>query len=229
MNQIKAIETRYKGCNFRSRLEARWAVFFDTLGIEWQYEPQGFELVPYVGDPDNPWDSSEPSHLGYYLPDFLLPTVGSNGTWFEVKGRGPDYDGGNKAQRLSALTKQRVFVAWGDMPAMVDDYGYMPGQGSAGFTRDIELNGGEDYNYAWCICPACGRPGIAYEGRGDRVCGIEAVDRSPEGIAETFRRRCTGQLTHYVDRGHNANNTRLLAAYAAARSARFEHGQSGAT
>lgn len=30
---IKAIETSYAGCRFRSRLEARWAVFFDTLGI----------------------------------------------------------------------------------------------------------------------------------------------------------------------------------------------------
>jgi hypothetical protein len=26
----KAIETHYKGYRFRSRLEARWAVFFDT-------------------------------------------------------------------------------------------------------------------------------------------------------------------------------------------------------
>ncbi len=39
-----AIETHYAGCRFRSRLEARWAVFFDAIGIEWQYEPQGFEI-----------------------------------------------------------------------------------------------------------------------------------------------------------------------------------------
>lgn len=36
-----ALTTRYAGCRFRSRLEARWAVFFDHLGIEWEYEPQG--------------------------------------------------------------------------------------------------------------------------------------------------------------------------------------------
>lgn len=41
---IKAIQTRYKGYNFRSRLEARWAVFFDALGIKWEYEPEGFEF-----------------------------------------------------------------------------------------------------------------------------------------------------------------------------------------
>ena len=66
----RAIETRYKGYRFRSRLEARWAVFFDALGINWEYETEGFEL---------------PS--GRYLPDFYLP----NGviTWVEVKAGDP--------------------------------------------------------------------------------------------------------------------------------------------
>ena len=54
--EIKAIQTEYAGCRFRSRLEARWAVFFDTLGVDWQYEPQGYE-----------------GNGVRYLPDFLLP------------------------------------------------------------------------------------------------------------------------------------------------------------
>ena len=32
---IKAIPTEYKGYRFRSRLEARWAVFFDACGADW--------------------------------------------------------------------------------------------------------------------------------------------------------------------------------------------------
>jgi len=36
---IKAHPTRYKGVLFRSRLESRWAAFFDLLNWEWQYEP----------------------------------------------------------------------------------------------------------------------------------------------------------------------------------------------
>lgn len=63
---IRAIETSYAGCRFRSRLEARWAVFLDHLKITWEYERQGFDL---------------PS--GRYLPDFWLPEPG---TWIEVKG-----------------------------------------------------------------------------------------------------------------------------------------------
>lgn len=54
LGKIRAIQTTYKGYRFRSRLEARWAVFFDTLGIRWEYEPEGFEL------PDG----------RRYLPDF---------------------------------------------------------------------------------------------------------------------------------------------------------------
>lgn len=65
---IQAIETSYAGCRFRSRLEARWAVFFDTLGIEWQYEPQGYTVGP---------DGVA------YLPDFWLPFLK---VWVEVKG-----------------------------------------------------------------------------------------------------------------------------------------------
>ena len=65
MSRIKAIETRYKGCRFRSRLEARWAVFLDAMGIDWQYEPQGYVVD---GTP--------------YLPDFFVPAWG----WFiEIK------------------------------------------------------------------------------------------------------------------------------------------------
>ncbi len=54
--KIKPIETIYKGYRFRSRLEARWAVFFDALGIEYDYEPEGYEFD----------DGTR------YLPDFQL-------------------------------------------------------------------------------------------------------------------------------------------------------------
>jgi len=40
--EINAIETRYQGVNFRSRLEAKWAAMFDLLGWRWTYEPCDF-------------------------------------------------------------------------------------------------------------------------------------------------------------------------------------------
>lgn len=54
---MKAIETKYKGRFFRSRLEARWACYFDSLKIIYMYEPEGFTL----------------SNGSNYLPDFFLP------------------------------------------------------------------------------------------------------------------------------------------------------------
>lgn len=41
---VQAIETEYAGRRFRSRLEARWAVFLDHLDLKWLYEPQGYLL-----------------------------------------------------------------------------------------------------------------------------------------------------------------------------------------
>lgn len=48
----KGTPTVYAGVEFRSRLEARWAAFFDQLGVRWTYEP---------------FDGNG------YIPDFLLP------------------------------------------------------------------------------------------------------------------------------------------------------------
>lgn len=69
------IETEYAGHRFRSRLEARWAVFFDSAGIKWQYEPEGFRR----------WIASSADGDSFisYSPDFYLPHTH---TWVEVKG-----------------------------------------------------------------------------------------------------------------------------------------------
>src|SRR5262249_41440412 len=63
---LKPIETIYNGNRFRSRLEARWAVYFDAIGLRYEYEKEGFDL-------DGHW----------YLPDFWLP---KKDCWVEVKG-----------------------------------------------------------------------------------------------------------------------------------------------
>jgi hypothetical protein len=43
-----AIPTRYRGVQFRSRLEARYAAFFDLIGPTWDYEP--IDLRGYIPD-----------------------------------------------------------------------------------------------------------------------------------------------------------------------------------
>ncbi len=70
---MNAIPTKYVGVQFRSRLEARWAAFFDFMGWSWDYEPLD---------------------LKGYIPDFVLnfkhpllvevkPLTGAPGRWDE--------------------------------------------------------------------------------------------------------------------------------------------------
>lgn len=100
---VKAIQTHYAGCCFRSRIEARWAVFFDYLGIGWDYEPQGFDL---------------PS--GLYLPDFLLDL--GDGLWWEVKGASPTQHESNLAWELCEATQKLVYLAHGAIPRDESDH-----------------------------------------------------------------------------------------------------------
>lgn len=65
---IKPIQTRAYGHHFRSRLEARWAVFFDNLGFRWEYEPEGFDIDGEA-----------------YLPDFRVWTPQGEPIWYEIK------------------------------------------------------------------------------------------------------------------------------------------------
>lgn len=92
MNDIQPIPTVYKDCLFRSRLEARWAVFFDELGLKWEYEPEGFQLSNGI----------------WYLPDFWLPDF-SGGVWCEVK---PDWESEEKWDKAFQFAKEARVTVW---------------------------------------------------------------------------------------------------------------------
>jgi hypothetical protein len=78
---IKPIETSYNGYRFRSRLEARWAVYFDALGLEYQYESEGYEIATGV----------------WYLPDFYFPDLDC---FAEVKPKQLDHEEFNRCRNL---------------------------------------------------------------------------------------------------------------------------------
>lgn len=148
---IQAIPTMYRGVQFRSRLEARWAVFFDALGVEWHYEHEGYQL---------------PS--GWYLPDFWLPKL-RGGCFVEIKladaGLGsPEH---RKCCELANATAKDVFLLHGS----AHHDGHEPGYSAYWFAKGDGGLGYTDLGFLWCICPRCGQSGIEYEGRGSRVCG----------------------------------------------------------
>ena len=93
MSEIKAIETRYKGYRFRSRLEARWAIAFDQMGLPWEYEPEGYALPG-----------------GNYLPDFRLPFG-----FVEIKAKGMRTERSDLLVcELYSLTGTPAFIIDGD-------------------------------------------------------------------------------------------------------------------
>jgi hypothetical protein len=109
---IKPIETFYHGHRFRSRLEARWAVFFDACGAEWEYEPEGFDVGDGV----------------LYLPDFRLYNVAGRGgptLWVEVKGHMTKED----SEKINLFTREdehgipeNPLLILGDIPRATSEY-----------------------------------------------------------------------------------------------------------
>lgn len=63
---MTSLGATYKGYQMASRLECRWAMFWDAVGCSWEYEPMAFQLKTVR-----------------YLPDFYLP---EQQCWVEIKG-----------------------------------------------------------------------------------------------------------------------------------------------
>lgn len=104
---IPAVETLYKGYKFRSRVEARWAVAFDVIGIKYNYELEGLKL-------DN----------CYYLPDFYLSDFNC---WVEIKGKAFNKFECNKCIKLTQLTKEACLLL--DGPPDFRTYVYLMNTG----------------------------------------------------------------------------------------------------
>lgn len=169
---IKAIETTYAGILFRSRLEARWAVFMDETGIDWEYEPERISL------PGG----------GTYLPDFR--TNGSG--YVEVKGAEENLD---KPYLIRAVMALGHLTVLGPVP---DCRKGIPG-------RTVLLaQAGQDpsLNVSWCD----------YRLGRSRVHTLRPADGAQPWLSPPF----------------SSGGCRGTCPYDAARSARFEHGQSGA-
>lgn len=111
---MEPIPTHYDGYYFRSRLEARWAVFFNTLGIRYDYEKQGYTLA------DGTW----------YLPDFWLS---EQECWIEIKGQEPTEEEHKKARLLAVESGRNACIFYGNIwiPHKDDTYPYHPYPGES--------------------------------------------------------------------------------------------------
>lgn len=215
---IKPKETIYNGYRFRSRLEARWAVFFGNLGVKYEYEPEGFELPG----------------LGGYLPDFRVMCHGTRGDcsdnawplYIEVKGQmdaasaekiksfsfyhayddapwpepdDPDYDAKVLVIKRGAELRHFPLLIVSDIPNVeypndVTEEGFLGSYRSMGF--DLY-----PFNYETID--------------GDHFAAYPAADKHG-------RFYLMGDDTHYIN---PEDQPRVMRAYQKARQARFEHGE----
>jgi hypothetical protein len=124
---MRAIDTRYAGRLFRSRLEARYAVLFDALGIKWDYEPEGFVLD----------DGSR------YLPDFWLhsPTSPGEGFWVEIKPIAPTPAELEKLRLLCVGSKAHGSLFFGPPDRLAGSYScwWMTGKVKEDPSMDVSL------------------------------------------------------------------------------------------
>lgn len=250
---IQAIETRYKGYRFRSRLEARWAVFFDAVGLEWIYEPEGFDL----GDT-----------TGWYLPDFKVRySASGNWQWIEVKPEAPTVDeylkiadlhyksqkeprtesvilcGYPGRPRFPVAGKQAFEVAPGSYFAL----GIAASGPASDFNKEIStdrpiyqasvscfayVGGGKNLDVWPMYAPLYGQEEVR-DGVGGFIDPEEIFGCEPRDIRKSARYAGIDfvhgiRVRQYEGAGVSYRHPNLLIAYNAARAARFEHGESGA-
>jgi hypothetical protein len=172
-----SIPTPHGGLIFRSRAEARWAIFFDHLGLKWEYEAQGFNT-------DGEW----------YLPDFLIFAPLGN-IWAEVKPNWwEDPEGVAKFQRFVTQRPQpsRALLITG-----VPSIHSRPHIYGGDDTQDNPLKGGwEDDTQEWRPCPSGHHFDLAFPGRfGARFAEDECPDYFGGQGEDRIREACEAALS----------------------------------
>ena len=104
MGAIKAIKTIYNGIEFRSRLEARWALFFDYCKIQYNYEIEGYTFNGIN-----------------YLPDFYLS---ESQIWVEVKPNLDFLNDKNANEKILGFSKsmEKAVIVFVDIPSKAKYY-----------------------------------------------------------------------------------------------------------
>jgi len=215
MGHLKAIETTYRGHRYRSRLEARWAVFFTTLGIRFEYEKEGYKL----------------GSAGLYLPDFWLP---DQRCWVEIKGE-PMADGEMAKQHALALHDEHyVFLFEGQIIVPSEETPPLSARVFLGESTGPYARPDSD-GWRWQLCPVCRTYAILpcwAKDSPDWYCAeCDEGPRRAELIAlgewmgyEWHEGEWT--TTDIIMRPDLAPS--LIGAYCAASEARFEFGENGA-
>lgn len=178
---VKSINTYYNGHYFRSRLEARWAMALDLMGVKWLYEHEGFNI-----------DGAG------YLPDFYLPDFDF---WIEVKGCKPTVEEINKCHAVANHTMKPFILLYGKMYDTHELTGYSENKIAIyGHASNLSMIGEKgkitpypsDFTYGEGLQMAS----LAEDHLSDK--GIKAVfDGSSKSYEDVIKKDCDYQISTY--------------------------------
>lgn len=105
---VKAIPTYYNGNEYRSRTEARWAAFFESLGVPFVFEGVWFTTPE-----------------GGYLPDFMLWPTAKRECFIEIKGPEPIARDYARARSVEQTTGRKLRFLVGVLPTTAERSGVL--------------------------------------------------------------------------------------------------------
>lgn len=217
------LETHYNGCIYRSRLEARWAVFFDALGVPYEYQKAGFTL-------EGVW----------YHPDFWLP---AQHCWVIITGPPATSEEQKQGFLLALYTEKPTYLFAGEEGSI-----RAPGRAAAPPVAYRYLPVPDVWDnvplFGWGECPYCRAVGLEWvQGDAFLPCGclqqhfpqVSVLKiTGGEGIQDRPGESIEAAVAHHnwweakVATGLSTTDApRVKAAYAAARRARFKKGEYG--
>lgn len=166
---IKSIPTEYDGIMYKSKLEAKWALFFDLINIQHWYEG-----VQWLGD-----DGAT------YTPDFMILNGISRGDtnhlkypFIEIKPIAPSANFLRKVLNARDISKSDLFICVGE-PSFYQPNGIW-------ITTSLVANTSLSVDgFMFHRCPDCGvyTPDVLYDGvpiAGESTCGCSIFPKPKE-------------------------------------------------
>ena len=194
----KSKKTFYNGVDYRSILEARWAVFFDLLSIPFNYEKEYYEVEAGC-------------RVIWYKPDFYLPEINK---YIEIKPRKPKDDELTKAAGWCEDIGDIVVLFDLNPPKENTESGWLFKLHNS--IRQPKLKATLFKSFWWCECPRCGKIDLCQYG--ELECGCFSF----EEFNQIYTQEEEKSFRTYPKFEHAP---RLLTAYKIAKNIKFVNKQ----
>ncbi len=171
MTTVQTVAAVYKGYRFRSRLEARWAIFFEALGVPYECNPEGFLTSDGLR----------------YEPSFWLPV---QECWVDADRCVGHALPHTAASAVAAETCSPIYIFCAPIRPLSNGWPARNGTilAPAPFAIRQHVDGGCSAPYVWSRCPVCDKLDLQHWGKGDGKCclGNEHEGMNGRGLPQAY-------------------------------------------